>query len=488
MEAILLLIRIILSAVFITAGIGKLLDLEGSEKAVKDFGVPENLAKPFAVLLPIAEILLGVLLLFTSVSWFGAVGSFLLLAVFIGGMLWQMKQGNAPDCHCFGAIHSEPVSAKSLIRNIVFAILALFLVISRENQGASFADLRGEMAIQLILGLAVVGFLGAIIFYLKKISEQQTQIMRRIELLEIISHEGGETKREDVQFPTEGLPIGAPVPDFAGENLKGRTTEFEHLLMLGKPLLFFFVGPNCASCTALLPEIEAWEKELKGKVNFVFVSNGNAKENSAKFGENREILLQKAQEIGKFFGALWTPTAVLVNADGTIASRLATGDAAIRELVAKVKNAENIDGMIYAANGDIANSELLGAEVPAFSASDVSGKNVSSEDLKGKRTLLTFWSLTCGWCGQMLGDLREWDKTRGLAEPNLLLVSSGDAERNRELGFRGTVLIDDEKALPQSLKMDATPSAVLIDEDGKIVSEIAVGAQNIWALLGKNKQ
>lgn len=485
MEIILLLIRIILSAVFITAGIGKLLDLEGSEKAVKDFGVPETLAKPFSILLPIAEILLGFLFLFTSVSWFGAVGSFLLLAVFTGGMLWQMKQGNAPDCHCFGAIHSEPVSAKSLIRNIVFAILALFLVGSRKNQGLSFADLSNEMAIQLILGLAVVGFLGAIVFYLKKISEQQTQIVRRIELLEIISHEGGETKREDVQFPTEGLPIGAPVSDFAGENLKGRTTEFEHLLMLAKPILFFFVGPNCASCTALLPEIEAWEKELKEKVNFVFVSNGSAKENAAKFGENREIIIQQAQEIGKLFGALWTPTAVLVNADGTIASRLATGDAAIRELVAKVKNAENIDGMIYAANGNIANSELLGAEIPAFSVRDVSDKNISSEDLKGKRTLITFWSLSCGWCGQMLNDLREWDKTRGLDEPNLLLVSSGDAEQNKELGFRGTVLIDDEKILPTNLKIEATPSAVLIDEEGKIVSEIAVGAQNIWALIGK---
>lgn len=487
MEAILLLIRIILFAVFITAGIGKLLDLEGSEKAVKDFGVPENLAKPFSILLPIAEILLGVLLLFTSVSWFGAVGAFLLLAVFIGGMIWQMKQGNAPDCHCFGAIHSEPVSAKSLIRNIVFAVLAFFLVMNWKNQGLSFADLTNELAIQLIFGLAFIGLFGAVIFYLKKISEQQNQIMRRVEMLEIITHEGGETKREDVQFPTEGLPIGAPVPDFAGENLKGRTTEFEHLLMLAKPILFFFVGPNCPSCTALLPEIDSWQNELKEKLKVVFVSHGTAKENIAKFGENHEVLLQKDREIGNIFGALWTPTAVLVNADGTIASRLAIGDAGIRELVNIIKSARNKDGMIYAATAEIANAEQLGAEIPEFSANDVSGKSVSSEDLKGKRTLLTFWSLSCGWCGQMLGELREWDKTRGLDEPNLLLVSSGDAQRNRELGFRGTVLLDDEKALPASLKMDATPSAVLIDEQGKIVSEIAVGAQNIWALLGKNK-
>jgi uncharacterized membrane protein YphA (DoxX/SURF4 family) len=198
MEVVLLLIRIFLFAVFAAAGIGKLLDLPGSEKAVKGFGVPENLAKPLAVALPVGELLFALLLLPVSTAWLGAIGAFSLLAVFIGGMIWQMAKGNAPDCHCFGAIHSEPVSKKSLIRNCIFAILAFFLVAQgARDQGLSLTDLTGEMALQLILGLATIGLLGAVVFYLKKISEQQTQIMRRIEILELVSHEGGhEVKRE----------------------------------------------------------------------------------------------------------------------------------------------------------------------------------------------------------------------------------------------------------------------------------------------------
>ena len=128
MEVVLLLIRIFLFGVFALAGVGKLLDFEGSEKAVKEFGVPKDFARIFAVALPVAELLIAVLLLPVSTAWLGVIGAFLLLAVFIGGMIWQMAQGNAPDCHCFGAIHSEPVSKKSLIRNIIFAILAFFLV------------------------------------------------------------------------------------------------------------------------------------------------------------------------------------------------------------------------------------------------------------------------------------------------------------------------------------------------------------------------
>ena len=35
--------------------------------------------------------------------------------------------------------------------------------------------------------------------------------------------------------------------------------------------------------------------------------------------------------------------------------------------------------------------------------------------------------------------------------------------------------------------MNGTPSAVLINENGKIISEVAVGAEQIWTLIGKRK-
>ena len=192
MEIILLLIRLFLFGVFALAGVGKLLDLKGSEKAVKDFGTPEEFAKTFAIALPFAEIVFAVCLLFVGTSWIGAVGALILLLTFIGGMIWQMAQGKAPDCHCFGQIHSEPVGKKSLIRNAGFAVLALILVAQGwNNQGLGFSELPNDIAAQLFTGLAVIALLGAVIFYLKRISEQQTQIMRKIEVLELISHDGG---------------------------------------------------------------------------------------------------------------------------------------------------------------------------------------------------------------------------------------------------------------------------------------------------------
>jgi len=493
MDIVLLLIRLILFAIFAFAGIGKLLDLKGSEKAVKEFGTPEEFAKFFAVALPFAEIVFAVCLLFVETAWLGATGALILLLSFIGGMIWQLAQGNAPDCHCFGAFKSEPVSRKSLIRNIIFAMLAFVLILSgKNNQGASIFDstnIREGNFMSFIIGLATVGLLAAVVFYLKKISEQQTQIMRRMEILELTALDGKEILREEVAHPTEGLPIGSPAPDFNLPDVNGKDVSLKNLTAQGKPVLFFFVSPTCNPCAGMLPEIETWQNELKEKLNFVFISSGNARENLDKLaGETlKQILLQKDRETILDFGAQWTPTAILVNADGTIASRAAVGDKAIRELMEMIKTQINEAGLLLIANGDHRLTEKLGDDLPEFFETDVFDKIVASQDLRGKKTLVAFWSLTCGFCTKMLDDLRDWDKTKGADEPNLLVISQGETELHRQLNLQSPIILDEDRRISKELGMSGTPSAVLINEDGKIVSETAVGAENIWTLIGKRK-
>jgi len=239
----------------------------------------------------------------------------------------------------------------------------------------------------------------------------------------------------------------------------------------------------------MLPEIEAWQNDLKGKLDFVFVSSGEVKANLDKLAGAtlKQILLQKDREVALTFGAEWTPTAVLVNAEGTIASRLATGDKAIRELVEMIKTQIDETGILLIANGDLQHTEKLGEDLPEFFENDVFDKLVASEDLRGKRTLVTFWSPTCGYCTQMLDDLRDWDKTKGADEPNLLVISEGEPEPHRDLNLRSPIILDKDRAISKQLGMSGTPSAVLINENGKIVSETAIGADNIWTLIGKKK-
>lgn len=487
MEIILLFIRLFLFGVFALAGVTKLLDLKGSEKAVKEFGMPEELATTFAIVLPFAEMVFAVCFLFVEMSWIGSIGALILLLSFIGAMIWQISQGYAPDCHCFGQIHSEPVGKKTLVRNIGIAILALFLAVQgRDGQGMSLAENNSDM-IQILGLLSILVVSAVVIFYLKRISEQQTEIIRRIDVLETISHDGVALQRQEAGDPHDGLPIGAPFPDFEMPDLEGKLTELGDLLSNRKAILFLFVSPTCEPCKALIPDIETWQHELSDKLNIVLISTGNLEDNRDKFGGLAEkVLVEKKREFAESVMAKWTPTAVMTGADGKITSHPAAGDAAIRELVEKVKASDLSQPFIYFTSP---RSQIkppkIGKTVPEFSLEDIEGNPITHADFSGRKTLAVSWSTTCPHCAIMMDELKEWDVSKNGMDLNLIVFSQGDKDDLSVIGLKSPIVIDEKFKISNQIGMHGTPSAVLIDENGVIVSEAAIGSSNIWALIGR---
>lgn len=488
MEIFLLLIRLFLFSLFGLAGIGKLLDPAGSIKAVKDFGVPETAAKPVAYALPFVELTIAILLLFVSTSWFGAVAGTLLLLTFVGAMIYQVAKGNSPDCHCFGQIHSEPVGRSSIVRNVGFVLLALFLTAQgRGNQGLSLAQNEYDLT-QTILILAILMLVAAALFYLRQIVENQLKILRRIELLELIANDGVPVNRDDAGNPDEGLPIGSPFPDFELRDVDGKIATLNHLIAKAKPMLFYFVGPDCVPCNAMLPEIRGWQDELSDKINFVFVSKGKAQDNIEKFGTDWDIapILQKEREVANLVGAKWTPTALFVNSDGIIASHPAAGDASIRELVDKVKTQDLKKEFVFIEpalhNG---NKLKIGERLPEFTANDINGVEITHKNFVGKKTLIIFWSRTCPHCLVMKDEIKAWEAEKSPDDPNVIIISEGDSDAHLEIGFKSPVILDEDRELSTKLGMINTPSAILVNENGVIITETGIGSKNIWALAGR---
>ena len=88
----------------------------------------------------------------------------------------------------------------------------------------------------------------------------------------------------------------------------------------------------------------------------------------------------------------------------------------------------------------------------------------------------------------MMSELKEWDDARSNGEPRLLVFSDGSKEDHSALELQSTILIDKEYETAEKLGMNGTPSAVLIDENGKITTEVGIGAANIWALIGRRNE
>src|SRR6185503_3124653 len=101
-----------------------------------------------------------------------------------------------------------------------------------------------------------------------------------------------------------------------------------------------------------------------------------------------------------------------------------------------------------------------------------------------KKSLLVFWNPDCGFCQQLLPELKSWEAEPPPRAPDLVLVATGPAEANRQLGLRSTILLDQMGEVAQAYEAGGTPMAVLVDAEGRIASTLVAGGPGVLALAG----
>jgi peroxiredoxin len=131
--------------------------------------------------------------------------------------------------------------------------------------------------------------------------------------------------------PPASLKIGEPAPDFSLPNLAGKAVKLSDFR--GSPTLILFWRPSCGFCARMLPDLKAWEaNRSNGAPKLLVVSTDSVEDNKA-MGLRSPVVLEKGgMSVGSKFGAAGTPMAVLVDAQGKIASELAAGAPAVLAL------------------------------------------------------------------------------------------------------------------------------------------------------------
>ena len=508
MQVALFIARLFLALVFGVAGIAKAADKAGSRRAIIDFGVPERLASPLAWCLPFVEILVALSLIPLSTAWWGAMGALVLLLSFTIGIGVSLARGQAPDCRCFGQIHSEPVSWITFGRNLLLAAVAGFVVVQgKDNPGSSaldwLNDLKTGELIILILAIFITGLLAWICVVLNRVVKQQAELAGGLESIRAALSEDGEilpVEHKEATLPQEGLPIGARAPKFSLATVDGDKMSLDDLLEPGKFVLLLFAGPNCWGCKVLLPMVRAWERDYSDRLTICVLSNGNLDENQNKMSkyEASHLLLDERSKVADEYQAKWTPAAVLIHPDGRIASQNTYGDDPIREMVRDLIASDQL--LLGSVNGKSASGHIpqistrysvrnIGEPVPKFSLPALSGEMVDVADLFGSPTVLIFWHPLCEFCAAMLDDLKLWEANPPAGSPKLALVASGEVEDTKALNedFKSLTLLDPAFEIGPLFGTKYTPSAILIDGDGRIASSLAIGDPNVRALVGLRK-
>ena len=476
-----LLAGLLLAAVFAAAGIAKLADLRGTRLAVREFGAPAILVRPLTLGLPLAELAVAALLLYGPTRAVGGAGGLALLALFAAAIAVSLARGRAPDCHCFGQLHSSPASWRTLARNGVLAGLAvapLYAGVTGETPSAfAWAGAAGTMEILAIAAGAVAVALlsGGVLAFLSLTRSYGSVLLQLERIKERLAEAGIEIDEHEPQ-PELGLEPGTVAPPFAAVDTTGADVSLDDLLAPGLPLLLLFTSSSCGPCSALLPTVAAWQDEHAHELT-IAVANGSDRETSRAEAEEHGLEHMLVDESLALFEALEansTPNAVLVAADGTIASWAAAGADEIEQL---------LETVLADASETVEQGLPVGTKAPEVELVGLDGGPLPLS-YPDEETLLLFWNPGCGFCSSMRDEVLAWEKNSPAGAPRLLIVSSGDEAATRAEGFSSAVALDPQFAAGNAFDAGGTPMAVLLDRHGRIGSPLVAGAEAVFELAG----
>jgi thiol-disulfide isomerase/thioredoxin len=343
MDTVADLARALLAVVFTVAAVAKLLDLPASTRTMVGFGVPPRYSRTAGTGLPFAELATAVALVVEPSARWGGIAALALLLVFIAGISNSLAHGATPDCNCFGQIASEPVSSRTIVRNAILAAIAALVVAN--GAGSSLLAWTGSRAAAENIAILLALILVAAIATMVQLRRDRAALSAGVDQL----------RRRIGALPRD-LPLGMPAPAFELPDVHGATVSLDSLCARGRPVVLLFVGPNCGSCVELFPELARWNAALADDVTLAVVSNGGLEREhiAAHLRPLGDVtaLVQKGQEIAESYRILATPTAILVDQRGMVASVPAGGANEIEALIRVVLEGES--------ESDVPRGDLVG--------------------------------------------------------------------------------------------------------------------------------
>ena len=117
----------IVGAVFVYAGVSKVLSGKRWPQAARQLGVPPAVA--YTVMVAEVVVGLGVVLGGTWQQGFLAAAAAMLLA-FTLLLAVRMRDTERPPCACFGATKQRPIGSRDIVRNVSLLVLVMVAFVS----------------------------------------------------------------------------------------------------------------------------------------------------------------------------------------------------------------------------------------------------------------------------------------------------------------------------------------------------------------------
>ncbi|WP_028474128.1 MauE/DoxX family redox-associated membrane protein [Nocardioides alkalitolerans] len=331
MSALLVATAGTLLGVLAVAACAKLRDLDGTRAAWRDLAPPVLRPVPGAPLLVAAELACAVGLLLPGAAGRAALVLTVCLFVAFTAALAAAARRDVPvACGCFGSWSREPVDAVSVLRTAGLTVVAaVALVAGWSDPGLvrALADAtdRGDLP-AAVLGTALLAALLAVSFAVAALRRTPGTTAPAT---------SGPGVLPALPALTD-LPVdltGAPVPALELVDVDGVSRDLADLAR-GRALLVVVASTGCEQCTGVLRDLPHWLDEVGPGVGVAVVTSSARDDFTAAYPALRDRTYLGSHGVRSFFGMPGTPAAVLLGADGAVATRTALGADEIGGLMA----------------------------------------------------------------------------------------------------------------------------------------------------------
>lgn len=296
-----------------------------------------------------------------------------------------------------------------------------------------------------------------------------------------------------VQEPPPGpFEPGRPVPPMLLPDLDGRQVDLAGFR--GKRALLLMWSPACGFCDMITPDLAEHLPRLRQrKMEVLLLAQGDREANLRLLlmrGLQLPVLLiEAARPPQPGLTSYPTPTAFLVDEQGVVVRGPEVGANRVKTLLAELIGALT-NGVAHAEpSGKRGEGEGLapGTPAPVFRLRDLDGSVRSLDEYRGQQVVVVFSDPQCGPCRYLVPELQKIHAARDGSGPRLIMVSRGSREENRrtarELGPTFPIVLQERWKTSKEYNVFATPAAFLIDEQGVVAREVAVGEAAILKLL-----
>ncbi len=138
------------------------------------------------------------------------------------------------------------------------------------------------------------------------------------------------------EVPGNGqAPVGTVAPALELPDLEGNLVDLARFR--GRDTLVLLWDPNCGFCQRMLPDLRRLDAAAESHAPQVVVVSSGTPDAIRAMGLSYAVVLDPSFAAGRSFGARGTPSAVLVDAAGMIASEVAAGPQAVLALAAPLE-------------------------------------------------------------------------------------------------------------------------------------------------------